>query len=101
MSAATTIALRIERHDGAHGFEDPAVPGDLTIDEVTRRAEGHGQALVREAQLRADEQKRAADDYAAEVMQQLEAHLVRTVATVRKAQETLKKPAVPAADGGS
>ena len=38
MSAATTIALRIERHDGAHGFEDPAVPGDLTIDEVTRRA---------------------------------------------------------------
>ena len=68
--------------------------------EVTRRAEGHGQALVREAQARAEEQKRAADDYAADVMQQLEAHLVRTVATVRKAQETLKKPAATASDAG-
>jgi cell division septum initiation protein DivIVA len=63
--------------------------------ELTRKAEGHGQAIVREAQVRAEEQKRAADDYAADVMQQLEAHLVRTVATVRKAQETLKKPSSP------
>jgi hypothetical protein len=38
MNAATTVALRIERHDSADGFDDPAVPGDLTIDEVTRRA---------------------------------------------------------------
>ena len=60
--------------------------------EVTRKAESHGKALVREAQQRSEEQKRAADDYAADVMRQLEAHLVRTVATVRKAQETLKKP---------
>ena len=44
------------------------------------------------AQQKADEQKLAADDYAADVMQQLEVHLVKTVATVRKAQETLKKP---------
>ena len=50
-------------------------------------------ALIRESQQRADEQKRAADDYAADVMQQLESHLVKTVATVRKAQETLRKPA--------
>jgi len=61
--------------------------------ELTRKAEDHGQAIVREAQLRAEEEKRAADSYAADVMQQLETHLVRTVATVRKAQETLKKPA--------
>jgi hypothetical protein len=60
--------------------------------ELARKAENHGQALVREAQQRADDQKRAADEYAADVMQQLESHLVRTVATVRKAQETLKKP---------
>ena len=60
--------------------------------ELTRRAEGHGQALVREAQTKADDQKRQADEYAADVMQQLESHLVKTVATVRKAQETLKKP---------
>jgi cell division septum initiation protein DivIVA len=64
----------------------------MTEHEVTRKAENHGAALVREAQQKADEQKRAADDYAADVMQQLEAHLVKTVATVRKAQETLKKP---------
>ncbi|HEV3230688.1 MAG TPA: hypothetical protein VG245_00395 [Candidatus Dormibacteraeota bacterium] len=68
--------------------------------ELTRRAETHGAALVREAQGRADEQKRAADEYAADVMQQLEAHLVRTVATVRKAQETLKKPAGGDAEEG-
>src|SRR3981081_560884 len=59
---------------------------------ATRKAEGHGKALVREAQQKADDQRRQADEYAADVMQQLESHLVRTVATVRKAQETLKKP---------
>ena len=67
--------------------------------EVTRKAESHGQALLREAQMRAEEEKRAADEYAADVMQQLEAHLVRTVATVRKAQETLKKPSSPTPQG--
>jgi vacuolar-type H+-ATPase subunit H len=65
--------------------------------EVTRRAEDHGKALVRDAQGKAEDQKRAADEYASNVMQQLETHLVRTVATVRKAQETLKQPvAAPA-----
>ena len=33
-----TVALRIERQDGAHGFDDPAVPGDWTIEAVTARA---------------------------------------------------------------
>jgi cell division septum initiation protein DivIVA len=60
--------------------------------ELTRKAEGHGKALVRDAQQRAEEQRKQADEYAADVMQQLESHLVRTVATVRKAQETLRKP---------
>ena len=63
--------------------------------EVTRKAQSHGKALVREAQQRADEQRKQADEYAADVMQQLESHLVRTVATVRKAQETLRKPGAP------
>ncbi|GAC1333633.1 MAG: hypothetical protein NVSMB17_14300 [Candidatus Dormibacteria bacterium] len=67
--------------------------------EVTRKAEGHGKALVREAQQRAEEQRKQADDYAADVMQQLESHLVRTVATVRKAQETLRKPTTPTPSG--
>ncbi|SRR5258708_403276 len=70
--------------------------------ELARKAEVQGQAVIREAQQRAEDQKRAADDYAADVMQQLESHLVRTVATVRKAQETLKKPApAPAGDDGA
>ena len=60
--------------------------------EVTRRAEAHGKALVREAAGKAEDQRRQADEYAADVIQQLESHLVRTVATVRKAQETLRKP---------
>ena len=60
--------------------------------ELTRKAENHGKALVREAQQRAEDQRKQADEYAADVMQQLESHLVRTVATVRKAQETLRKP---------
>jgi hypothetical protein len=66
--------------------------------EITRRAEAQARALHREAQQHAQGQKLAADEYAADVMQQLEAHLVRTVATVRKAQETLKRPAEPAAE---
>jgi hypothetical protein len=72
----------------------------MSDSEVTRQAQTHGQALVREAMVRAEEQKLAADDYAADVMKQLEAHLVRTVATVRKAQETLKKPTAPPAEAG-
>jgi hypothetical protein len=31
------MALRIERHDGAHGFDD-LVPPELTIDELTTKA---------------------------------------------------------------
>ena len=65
--------------------------------EVARRAESHGKAILRDAQGKADDQRRQADEYAADVMQQLESHLVRTVATVRKAQETLRRPGNPAA----
>lgn len=32
------MALRIERQDGAYGFDDPAVPGDWTIEALTTRA---------------------------------------------------------------
>jgi hypothetical protein len=33
-----SVALRFERQDGAHVFEDPAVPVELTVEEVTLRA---------------------------------------------------------------
>jgi hypothetical protein len=36
---ATSLALDFERQDGAaHSFEDPAVPLELSIEEVTKRA---------------------------------------------------------------
>ena len=38
MNAAGSVALRIERQDGAHGFDDPAVPAEWTIEQVTLRA---------------------------------------------------------------
>jgi hypothetical protein len=37
MDAASSVALRIERHDGAHGFDEPAVPGSWTIEQLTAR----------------------------------------------------------------
>jgi hypothetical protein len=38
MPTASTLALRIERYDGAYGFDDPAVPAALTVEELTTRA---------------------------------------------------------------
>ena len=38
MDASTNVALRIDRYDGAYGFDDPAVPGEWTIEELTTRA---------------------------------------------------------------
>jgi hypothetical protein len=37
MNALTTVALRFDRHDGAHGFDDPAVPAGWTIDQLLER----------------------------------------------------------------
>jgi hypothetical protein len=37
-ASAATIALRVERYDGAYGFEDPAVPVSWTVEELTARA---------------------------------------------------------------
>lgn len=38
MTATETVALRIERYDGAHGFDEPTVPPQWTIEELTARA---------------------------------------------------------------
>jgi hypothetical protein len=38
MTSATNVALRIDRQDGAHGFDDSAVPAEWTIEELTDRA---------------------------------------------------------------
>jgi hypothetical protein len=38
MIGTTSVALRIDRHDGAYGFDDPSVPSDWTIEDLTARA---------------------------------------------------------------
>ncbi len=63
--------------------------------ELVKRAERQAEALLRETTQRAEETRRAADAYAFEVMQQLEAQLLKTAATVKKGIETLRRPATP------
>jgi vacuolar-type H+-ATPase subunit H len=65
--------------------------------DLVKRAEKQAEAMLREASLKAEETRRAADRYAWEVMQSLETQLLRTVATVKKGVEALRTPAAPAA----
>ncbi|HKV31933.1 MAG TPA: hypothetical protein VJT14_13055 [Candidatus Dormibacteraeota bacterium] len=61
--------------------------------DLVKRAEKQAEAIMREASAKAEETRRAADRYASEVMQSLEAQLLRTVATVKKGVEALRPPA--------
>jgi cell division septum initiation protein DivIVA len=61
--------------------------------DLAKRAEKQAEAMLREASLKAEETRRAADRYAWEVMQNLESQLLRTIATVKKGVETLRTPA--------
>lgn len=69
--------------------------------ELAKRAEKQAEAMLRETSARADEIRRAADRYAWEVMQQLESQLLKTVATVKKGVEALRKPAPAGAEPAS
>jgi hypothetical protein len=60
--------------------------------ELVKRAEKQADAMLKEAALKAEETRRAADRYAWEVMQNLETQLLRTVATVKKGVEALRTP---------
>lgn len=62
--------------------------------ELIKRAEKQGETILRDASARAEEIRRAADRYAWDVMQSLEAQLLRTVATVKKGVEALRTPPV-------
>jgi vacuolar-type H+-ATPase subunit H len=67
--------------------------------ELVKRAEKQAEAMLRESATKADETRRAADRYAWDVMQSLEAQLLRTVATVKKGAEALRTaPAKPVRD---
>ncbi len=65
--------------------------------EVLRRAERHAAAVVKDAQGKSDQIVREAEAYALEQLKQLEAHLGRTLATVRRGVEALQSSA-PAAE---
>jgi vacuolar-type H+-ATPase subunit H len=61
--------------------------------DLVKRAEKQAEAMLREASVKAEETRRAADRYASEVMQSLESQLLRTLATVKKGVETLRPTA--------
>ena len=58
--------------------------------EVLRRAERQAQQMLRDAQSRSDQIVREAEVYALEQLQQLESHLSRTLATVKRGVEALQ-----------
>jgi len=58
--------------------------------EILRRAERHASQLVKDAQGKSDQIIRDAEAYALEQLKQLEAHLGRTLATVRRGVEALQ-----------
>jgi vacuolar-type H+-ATPase subunit H len=64
--------------------------------EVLRRAERHATQVVKDAQSKSDQIIHEAESYALEQLKQLEAHLGRTLATVRRGVEALQSSAPPA-----
>jgi hypothetical protein len=58
--------------------------------ELLRRAEREGQLLVREAQEKAERTVREAESYAIDQLLRLEAHLSRTMMTVKRGVEALR-----------
>ncbi len=58
--------------------------------EVLRRAERHASQVVKDAQAKSDQILRDAEKYALEQLKQLEAHLTRTLSTVRRGVESLQ-----------
>jgi vacuolar-type H+-ATPase subunit H len=67
--------------------------------EVVRRAERHAGQVVKDAQAKSDQIIHEAEAYALEQLKQLEAHLGRTLATVRRGVEALSSTTPPAEEG--
>ena len=62
----------------------------VTDHEIVRRAERQGTQIVRDAQSKSDQIIRDAEAYALEQLVQLEQHLSRTLATVKRGVEALQ-----------
>ena len=68
--------------------------------EVVRRAEREAQQGLRDARTRSEQIIREAETYALEQLQQLEAHLARTLGTVKRGVEALQSSTAPARGDG-
>jgi vacuolar-type H+-ATPase subunit H len=70
--------------------------------ELTRQAEELSHEIVRQAQAEADEIRRGADDYASDVLVDLESEVMRTLKTIKRGLELLedrRSAAAATADG--
>jgi vacuolar-type H+-ATPase subunit H len=65
--------------------------------EIVRRAEREAQQGLRETRVRSEQIIREAEAYALEQLQQLEAHLARTLGTVKRGVEALQSSTAGAA----
>jgi vacuolar-type H+-ATPase subunit H len=68
--------------------------------EVLRRAERHAAQVVKDGQAKSDQIIHEAEQYALEQLKQLEAHLGRTLATVRRGVEALQSSAPAGEESG-
>ena len=68
--------------------------------EILRRAEREAQQGLREARVRSDQIIQKAKTYALEQLQQLEAHLARTLGTIKRGVEALQSSTAPARGEG-
>jgi vacuolar-type H+-ATPase subunit H len=68
--------------------------------EVLRRAERQATQVVKDAQAKSDQIIHEAESYALEQLKQLEAHLGRTLATVRRGVEALQSNAPAVEEAG-
>ena len=68
--------------------------------EVMRRAERHAAQVVKDAQAKSDQIIQEAEGYALEQLKQLESHLGRTLATVRRGVEALQSSQPESDEGG-
>lgn len=71
----------------------------LEENELVRRAHEHAHAVVQDALQRADDVRRGADEYALAALDELEQHLTRLLATIRKGKATLERSLQSPAEG--
>lgn len=69
--------------------------------ELTRQAEELGQEIVRQAQTEADQTRRGADDYAAEVLVNLEREVMKTLKTIKGGLDLLDARRVEAEEAAA